>query len=404
MRGYVKRVSEKAAKLSKEQLLDLLDDMADKNESLYSLFDSLADGIIIVDNQFRLIRNNRIAESRIPFYDHLKDIKNQNNPIWDYINDIDIVNFLKNCAEKEITNSSDEFSIVTDGGSVRFLSITLSPLVHDGELIGKIIFVNDITEKKNQEVLMHRMESLASLTNLAANMAHDIKNPLGAISIHIQLVQKALNKARENENILPPKKFVEDHIDIVNEEIDHLNKLVMDFLLAVRPVNASLELKDPNAIVQNVVDFITPEFTKAGIDIDYSPCAITKRIMLDEKLFRDVMINLSQNALAAIKTRIEEQGIDGLFKIECKISDNKYIITVMDNGCGMEKDTAEKIFEPYFTTKASGTGLGMTMVYKVIKEFSGNILVDSVKNEGTKFTIKFPIPQKDTKLLSNNKK
>ena len=73
----------------------------------------------------------------------------------------------------------------------------------------------------------------------------------------------------------------------------------------------------------------------------------------------------------------------------------------MDNGCGMNKATAEKIFEPYFTTKSSGTGLGMTMVYKVIKEFSGNILVDSIENEGTKFTIKFPIPQKNTKLLSN---
>ena len=146
MRGYVKRVSQKAEKLSKDQLISLLDDIAIENENLYSLFDSLADGIIILDNNFHLVRHNFIAESRIPFSDTLEDIKNQVNPIWDYIDDKDIAEYLKTCADKEITNSSEEFSTVTSGGTVRFISITLSPLVHKSELIGKIIFVNDITE------------------------------------------------------------------------------------------------------------------------------------------------------------------------------------------------------------------------------------------------------------------
>ena len=410
MRGYVKRVSQKAEKLSKEQLLSLLDDLADENESLYSLFDSLSDGIIIVDNDFCLIRHNFIAESRIPFYDHLEEVRKQRKPIWDYIADTDIVEFLKNCADKEITNSTEEFSTVTSGGSIRFISITISPLVHKHQLIGKIIFVNDITEKKNQDVLLHRMENLASLTNLAAGMAHEIKNPLGAISIHIQLIQKAINKARENENILPPRKFVENHIDVVNEEIEHLNKLVMDFLLAVRPVKATLELKDPGVILKNIVAFFTPEFNKAGIEVIYTPAAEQKRIMIDEKLFRDIIINLSQNALAAIKIRFDNYGEyrddssengSGIFRIECKLCDNKYIIKIIDNGCGMTEETLSKIFEPYYTTKANGTGLGMTMVYKVVKEFAGEILVDSEIDRGTEFTLSFPIPQKDAKLLSD---
>ena len=410
MRGYVRRVSERADKLSKEQLMSLLDDLADENESLYSLFDSLADGIIIVDNDFRLIRHNFIAESRIPFYDHLEGIKNQSSPIWEFIADKEIADFLRDCAEKEITNSAEEFSTVTSGGSIRFISITISPLVHKGQLMGKIIFVNDITEKKNQDVLLHRMENLASLTNLAAGMAHEIKNPLGAISIHIQLIQKALKKARENEDILPPKKFVEDHIDVVNEEIDHLNKLVMDFLLAVRPVKATLELKDPGVVLTNIVDFFTPEFNKAGITVEYNPTATPKRIMLDEKLFRDVIMNLAQNALAAIKIRFDNygeysdgnsDGEHGIFRLESKVNDNKYVIKIVDNGCGMSEETVSKIFEPYYTTKANGTGLGMTMVYKVIKEFSGEILVDSETDKGTEFTLIFPIPQKDAKLLTN---
>ncbi|MDD5930671.1 MAG: ATP-binding protein [Spirochaetales bacterium] len=402
MREYVKRINQKASKLSNEQLLSIINELYSENESLYSLIDSLSNGLLIVDNNFCLLRNNLIVESRIPFSVHLDEIKDSNNPLWEYIEDEEIAGFFKNCMEKEITNSTEEFSTVTSGGSVRFLNISISPLMQEGNLCGKIILVNDITHKKNQDVRLHRMENLANLTNLAAGMAHEIKNPLGAMSIHIQLIQKALVKARENDS-LPEKKFLENHLDVVNEEIEHLNKLVMDFLLAVRPVNANLELKIPDTIIKNVIEFIRPEFLNCGIQIETKFEGNSKKIMLDEKLFRDVIINLTQNSLAAIKTRISEnqKNYSGLFEIQTFINDNKYIIVLSDNGCGMNENTVSKIFEPYFTTKANGTGLGMTMAYKIVKEFSGEILVDSKENKGSKFTLSFPIPQKDTKLLND---
>ncbi|MCR5064082.1 MAG: PAS domain S-box protein, partial [Treponema sp.] len=373
-----------------------------ENESLYSLIDSLSNGLLIVDNNFCLLRSNLIVESRIPFSVHLDEIKDSNNPLWEYIEDEEIAGFFKNCMEKEITNSTEEFSTVTSGGSVRFLNISISPLMQDGNLCGKIILVNDITHKKNQDVRLHRMENLANLTNLAAGIAHDIKNPLGAMSIHIQLVQKALSKARENDS-LPEKKFLEDHLDVVIEEIENLNKTIMNFLLAVRPVNASCELKNPDTIINNVIEFIRPEFADCGIQIETKFEGNSKKIMLDEKLFRDVIMNLTQNSLAAIKSRIaeNEKNYSGLFEIQTFINDNKFIIELSDNGCGMNENTVSKIFEPYFTTKANGTGLGMTMAYKIVKEFSGEILVDSKENKGSKFTLSFPVPQKDTKLLND---
>ena len=403
MRGYVKRVTQKAEKLSKEQLLSLLETMVDENESLYSVLESLSTGLLIIDNNFKLLRSNTIVESWLPFSERVEDIQGTDTPVWEYIEDEDIAAFLKKCKENNITNSSEDFSIVTSGGSVRFLTITISPLVNDGELNGKVILVRDITEKRNQDVLLHRMENLANLTNLAAGMAHEIKNPLGAISIHIQLIQKALEKARENEDKLPAKKFVEDHIDVVNEEIEHLNKLVMDFLLAVRPIKAQLELKDPDKLINGLIDFIKPEFNKAAIKVEFRQSESNKKIMLDEKLFRDVIMNISQNALAALKTKFQgEEG--GQFTISDKVEGNKYILTIADNGCGMSEETLAKIFEPYYTTKANGTGLGMTMVYKIIKEFSGEIFVNSKEGEGTAFVISFPIPQKDAKLIASNER
>ena len=402
MRSYVKRVKQKAEKLSKEQVLSLLEDVADENESLYSVLESLSTGLLIINDDFQLIRYNQIAESWLPFSERLEDILGSENAIWEYVEDEEVASFLKNCMGKNITNCSEDFSTVTPGGSVRFLTITISPLVNEGELNGKVILVRDITEKKNQDILLHRMENLANLTNLAAGMAHEIKNPLGAISIHIQLIQKALAKARENQDKLPAPKFVEDHIDVVNEEIEHLNKLVMDFLLAVRPVKAQLELKEPDKLIENLISFFKPEFNREGIEVIYKASESGKRILLDEKLFRDVVMNISQNSLAALKSKYTEKNAGAKFCISNVVRDNKFIITIADNGCGMSEETLSKIFEPYYTTKANGTGLGMTMVYKIIKEFSGDIIVDSKEGEGTAFTITFPIPQKDTKLLSSD--
>ena len=401
MRGYVKRVSQKASKLSHEQLVSLLDDMVAENETLYSILESISAGLLILDNDFVLLQSNKIVESRLNFSVYLDDPKASSCPIWEIMEDQEIGNYFKKCAEKEITNSSEDFTIMTSGGSVRFITITMTPLVHNGQTNGKIILIRDVTEKKNQEVLLHRMENMAGLTNLAAGMAHEIKNPLGAISIHIQLIQKALEKARQNNDVLPARKFVEEHIDVVNDEIDHLNKLIMDFLFAVRPVNASLQLKKPGVLVQNIADFITPEFNDNNVAVKVVVNDTESRLLVDEKLFRDVMLNLAQNALAAIKTKKDELGAksdyEGEFTIECASADNKYFIVVSDNGCGMKEETVAKIFEPYFTTKANGTGLGMTMVYKIVKEFSGDIQVKSEEGKGTVFTMVFPL-QQDGKL------
>ena len=398
MQRYVNRARSKAEKLSNAQILSLFESVSEENDVLQSILQSLSTALFILDKDFHVLRNNKAAESSLPFSTHLDDAKNSGHPFWEFIDDKDIASYFKNCREKNITNSTEDFTFVTSGGTVRFVSITMMPLVLDNEIKGHVVTVSDVTEKQNQQVRLRRMENLASLTNLAAGMAHEIKNPLGAISIHIQLIQRALEKARENEDKLPAKKFVEDHIDVVNEEIEHLNTLVMDFLLAVRPVNASLELKNPHDVISNVCSFFEPEFSKSGVEIKsiFSDNSKNVRILIDEKLFREVLVNFAQNSLAAIKSVDRKQGI---FAISTKVDELKYILRITDNGCGMDEQTVSKIFEPYFTTKANGTGLGMTTVYKIVKEFSGEIQVKSVLGEGTEFVLVFPIPQKGTKLL-----
>lgn len=399
MTNFNTRIADKISKLSDSQIQTLFEALSSDNMMLNSIIESLTSGVIVVDKDWIPVLSNKAVERFIPLSMHTNDAQAEGIKIFKITKDKDIASFFKNCCELNKTNISEEFTVSTSGGTVRFITITVSPLVTNEQLNGNIIVVRDITEKRNQEILLHRMESLASLTNLAASVAHEIKNPLGAISIHIQLLQKAIAKARENEDTLPDKKFVENYIDVVNEEIDNLNKIVVDFLFAVRPVSANLELLHPNAIIEKLIDFLKPEYEKENVHLNVSLCPEDTRLLLDEKLFREVIVNLSQNAIHAVNEK-NDSTQEKLIEIKSIIRDDKYVLSVSDNGCGISEEKLNKIFEPYYTTKATGTGLGLTTVYKIIKEFSGDISVKSTEGEGTSFIISIPVPQLNKKLLA----
>lgn len=397
MTNFNKSVAQKLSKLSDAQIEKLFSSITSERDTLSSIIESLSLGLIILDKNYKLLLANKAAERCIPFT--VRPLpKNDSSKLWELVGDADISSFLRNCFEKKRSSASEEFSTQTSGGSVRFIQINVSPLVQDEKLEGCIVAVRDITEQRNQEILLHRMESLAGLTNLAASVAHEIKNPLGAISIHIQLLQKAIKKARESDGQLPDQKFLEKYIDVVNDEIANLNKIVMDFLFAVRPVNATFELLEPNPLLQKFADFFAPEFASKNVELKLDLCQEPVRLLLDQKLLREVVANLAQNALAAIQDKFNGQP-GGALEIHSAVKDNKYVVLIKDNGAGMNEKTLSRVFEPYYTTKASGTGLGLTMVYKIIKEFSGDIQVESKEGEGSAFIITLPVPQTDTRLL-----
>src|SRR5574344_2679885 len=413
MKGFVKRVSQKISKLSDDQVEQLIDAINEENDTLDSILESLSDGLVIVDEEWHLLQTNKAAERYLPFNVRPLEQRSENVPVWSLIEDPLISAFLQDCAANQKVNVSEEFSLAAPEDKVRFITVTVLPLVQkqkkedsdafETHVVGSIITIDDITEKRTQEVLLHRMESLASLTNLAASVAHEIKNPLGAISIHIQLLQKAVKKAREGDGRLPEEKFMENYLAVVNEEIDNLNKIVIDFLFAVRPVQAQMTLSDPNELITKFVNFFKAEFDSKHVVIRVNLCENSPRILIDEKLFREVIVNIAQNALAAILSRFPiDKGQNGELVIESAVKNGNYYLTIADNGCGMDQKTAARIFEPYFTTKANGTGLGLTMVYKIIKEFNGEIDVKSVLGHGTVFSIILPVPQTGTKLIDDN--
>lgn len=395
MTEYAKRISQKITKLPQDQVKRLVESITEENESLCSIIESLNTGLLVCDKEWNLIQTNKAAAKLLP----LKSWDNENwyehpERVWNIIDDQDIDDFIIKTSSRQEVHGEAEFTLESSGGTQKIIQINIQPLMQEKKFAGIIIKAYDITEKRNQEVLFHRMENLARLTNLAASVAHEIKNPLGSISIHIQLVQKAVNAARNKDNVMPDEKFIEKHLDIVNEEIERLNKTIVDFLFAVRPVSANLESTQVNRLLTEYADFISPELEKKGMKILLDLADELPNVMIDPKLFKQVFINLAQNAIAAMK-----EG-DSL-TAGTSVKGDSIVVIIKDTGSGMDEETAARVFEPYFTTKTSGTGLGLTMVYKIIQEFNGSIEVKSMIGEGTEFAISLPVPQKEKHLISD---
>lgn len=407
MSRYVERVIDMLPKLSSEEVKRVLMEVVSENSMLDSLIESFSTGLILVDKKWRILQVNKAAKRILRISPD--EEKYEDELLFNVIEENEeISDWLKNIADTHRTNVREEFSSSSSSdGSVRFLAVSVFSFVQKTEISGSIVKIEDITQQKAKAVLDRRLETMEGLTNLAAGMAHEIKNPLGAISIHIQLVQKAISKKRGGDGTLPDKKFLEEHLDIVNDEIEKLNDLVMDFLFAVRPVNAKLTLSDPEEILSSICDFVSPEFNKSHVLLKMELLKEKKRIMIDEKLFRQVIINIAQNAFYAVKAKFpgcteentNSQEMPGIVIFKTTIIEDNFVISISDNGIGMDSETVGRIFEPYFTTKANGTGLGMTMSYKIIKEFGGDIQVKSEKGTGSVFFISLPVPQTETKLL-----
>lgn len=395
MKAFNKKITERLSKLPLEQIENIVDSLSNENEAMFSILNSLNTGLLICDENWKLLKKNKSANRFLPLKKWNNDTKNSEiDYVWNFIDDDDICKFIKKCAKERKLNANQDFTVTTLEDRARIISVIIQSLVQDKQFAGFIIRIDDVTEIRSQEVLMRRMENLTSLTSLAASVAHEIKNPLGSISIHIQLIQKAIAKAREKDGLIPDEKFVERYLGIVNEEIDRLNKIIVDFLFAVRPISMEVETVNLNKQLENFMEFIKPELERKKLSLDTKFANNIPDLLLDSKLLKQILINLAQNAIAAT-----EEG--GKINISTLIKNDSVLLCFADSGIGMDKETQNRIFEPYYTTKVTGTGLGLTMVYKIIKEFGGNIDVKSEVGKGTIFTISLPIPQKETRLLGD---
>jgi len=274
----------------------------------------------------------------------------------------------------------------------RYLNFYLAPIDEsegDGDSLGYVMLVRDLTSTRAEAEETLESERLNALTLLAAGVAHEIGNPLNSVDIHLQLLGRKLRKLPAGD-----RRPLEANLDTARLELQRLDTILKQFLHAVRPTVPRRERQDFHALIQESLRLLEPELESRKIRVELDFADSMPAAMIDGGQFQQAFYNLIRNAYQALP------AVDGHIIIRTRCSDYEYVISIEDNGSGISTEHMGALFEPYRTTKSSGTGLGLLIVRRIVREHGGEIAVESEENHGTRVRIHLPRSDKSVRLLA----
>jgi len=348
-----------------------------------NIVQSINTGLITLDNHLRVTYLNRAAES-ISGFSHQEMEGREIGEIFP-----EIVPFLRSRQSARpdsrlVKPERNEFRFKRRDGATLHLGFSQSVLKDPhGREFGLILIFQDLTELRRMEEQVRRMDRLAVVGELAAGIAHEIKNPLASLSGSIQVLRDELDLEPVHRRLM----------DIVLREAERLNALVYEFLLfskPTRPVEISVDvnqvINDTLVVLQN-----SPEMPK-NIEI-HKACADDLRVRVDPQQLQQVIWNLMLNA-------VQEMKGGGILSIATAIhigpdgaaARKKFAqVSISDTGPGIAPENQGKIFDPFFTSKETGTGLGLTIVHRIVENYNGKIFLRTDPQTGTTFILHFPL-------------
>ena len=257
----------------------------------------------------------------------------------------------------------------------------------EGEIVGAVEVFFDLTKMKRMEEEMMRVKTLAALGEMAAIVAHEVKNPLGGIRGFAELLDRDLEEGD------PRKRSVKK----IMEGVEALDRIVMSLLNYVKPIQFSPRKVEIKTFLDEVINFFEMDASRAKENVhlvkNYPPDELFCH--LDIEQFRQMLLNLLHNAVQAMphggKIMVELKQEKATLSLSSKTEDNKVILKISDTGIGMSKGTKEKLFTPFFTTKERGTGLGLSTVKKIVEAHWGDIEVESELGKGTTVQVRLPM-------------
>src|SRR6266480_310143 len=222
--------------------------------------------------------------------------------------------------------------------------------------LGHVMILRDITESRRTAQQTIESERFNALTLLAAGVAHEIGNPLNSLHIHLQLMERQAQKLDGVE-----RTQLRESIDIARSEVSRLDSIVTQFLRAIRPSKPQLHAENLNAIVDEAVRFFAPEIKDRDIVVEQELRSDLPLLQLDRDQMKQAFYNVIKNSFEAMKSR-------GILRIRTDRDDTHVLVSFTDTGIGMSAENLSRVFEPYFTTKSSGTGLGLLIVRRIVRE------------------------------------
>lgn len=266
------------------------------------------------------------------------------------------------------------FEITFDGPII--VRMTLLPIVIKGDVTGLYGIAKDITEHKRNEELMIKNEKMYVIGQLAASVAHEIRNPLTSIKGFIQLMKEGSNDQQS-------------HLQLILSEIERIEGITSEMLYLGKNESIQFETIEMTELIHQVTYLIHPEAKMYDTDIHIHTYEKPVHILGDPNLLKQVFINLLKNSIEAIKMKQDDSR--GNIDIDLYTKINKLFISIKDNGIGMDEDRIKRLGEPFYSTKEKGTGLGLAVSMKIMKRHHSTITFHSKKNNGTTVILTFPM-------------
>ncbi len=388
---FLDKLLHRIDRVGSDDLQNYLQQLAREKGFLETIFNTLQEGILVIDPEGRILYLNHAVEDLlgIPGEEALQQ------PVSRYLRGIPWAALL---AEKQILNRDLEVSYPQR----RHLNLSCVPLGEPDAEAGRpsrprpnaggeggfVLIFRDLTLAREETRETIESEKLGALTLLAAGVAHELGNPLNSLNIHLQLLERDLRRLDAFKN--PDTK---ESWQVLQSEIARLDTIIANFLRAVRPTSPQLKLENVNALIAESVAFLKPEIDDRDmlVETDLDPSA--PALLLDRDQIKQAFYNLIKNAVQAMKT-------GGILRIVSERDDTHLILSFIDRGTGISSDRITRLFEPYFTTKASGTGLGLLIVRRIVRDHGGEMQIESHEGRGTTVRILLPLPERRVRLLT----
>ena len=398
--SFFDRIAGRIDQLDSEGLQTVVARLARERDFLETLFDTIEDGVLVLDGKAHISWHNQSAE-------HLLSLpldKAEGQGLAKFLPGLD---WDKLCAEE----STDSLSVTRHELEVaypirRFLRVYTAALVGEGAH-GLAVIINDATEQQQKTFEALESERVEALTLLAASVAHEIGNPLNALHIHLQLMEREVKKLKATDadaqldladpdaaaNHAASIRKLETYLEIAKGEINRLDYIISQFLQAIRPTRPELKPVSLNDILLDTLTLLGPEIENREVTLSQHFAEELPNAPLDEVQVKQALVNLIKNAIQAMT-----QG--GALTLTTIAETDGVWVYVADTGGGIPQEKINRIFQPYFTTKKEGSGLGLMIVQRIVREHGGRIELESNTGQGTTFRLWFPLTEQQPLRLT----